>query len=265
MEEELLIIIIVVVIDAYKPPDSTGFKFMALTDWLRLLPASTPVCTKVVGGRVWTGISLSVSTIVKAPHPHPTSSNRSSHSRHKFFANTTYIQFNTLHYIFPKTLGIQFNKLHNFFANTTTTIILPISLQILQQQPQQQVLLSLSSVDGCFLFFFFFLFCRICLICFRNLLNLQPTVQNARSNCSQQRLCSNSFAILSFCSYIRSRLSLSLSLKAHRLSSKTLDLWGLSTPMKDQMSSRFQKRKRCKKNSRWESRQQISEMKDKIK
>jgi hypothetical protein len=32
MEEELLIIIIVVVIDAYKPPDSTGFEFMALTD-----------------------------------------------------------------------------------------------------------------------------------------------------------------------------------------------------------------------------------------
>jgi hypothetical protein len=161
MEEELLIIIVVVVIDAYKPPDSTGFKFMALTDRLRLLPASKPVCTKVVGGRMWTGISLSVSTIVhshcKAPHPHATSSNRSSHSRHKFFANTRYIQFNTLHYFFAKTLGIQFNKLHNFFANTTTTIILPISLQILQQQPQQQVLLSLSSVDVCFLFFFFFL------------------------------------------------------------------------------------------------------------
>lgn len=76
MEEELLIIIVVVVIDAYKPPDSTGFEFMALTDWLRLLPASTPVCTKVVGGRVWTGISLSVSTIV---HSHCKSSTSPPH------------------------------------------------------------------------------------------------------------------------------------------------------------------------------------------
>jgi hypothetical protein len=33
MEEELLIIIIIIIIiDAYKPPDSTGFKSMALTD-----------------------------------------------------------------------------------------------------------------------------------------------------------------------------------------------------------------------------------------
>jgi hypothetical protein len=32
MEEELLIIIIIIIIDAYKPPDSTGFKPMALTN-----------------------------------------------------------------------------------------------------------------------------------------------------------------------------------------------------------------------------------------
>lgn len=245
MEEELLIIIVVVVIDAYKPPDSIGFEFMALTDWLRLLPASTPVCTKVVGGRVWTGISLSVSTIVKAPHPHATSSDRSSHSRHKFFANTTYIQFNTLHYFFAKTLGIQFNKLHNFFANTTTTIILPISLQILQQQPQQQVLLSLSSVDVWFFFFLFF-------SCFvASALSVSESFSIFNQQYRMRVLTvhnSDSVQILSpfFLLFLSVVDSLSLSWSTSTLVEDPRPLGTLNSD-EDQMSSRFQKRKCYKK------------------
>ncbi len=132
--------------------------------WLWLLPASKPICTKVVGGRVWTGISLSVSTIVHSQCQSCTSppspfSNRSSHSRHKFFANTTYI-----HTIQHASLFLRKDSRHTVqqtsqflrkdYNNNNNNLTIP--LQILQQQPQQQVLLSLSSVDVSFFSLFFF-------------------------------------------------------------------------------------------------------------